>query len=203
MTTMLGPWLLAILGAFGSLLFATFATLCLAAGLMYLSEVVEEYTTLTKKVLRLSILTILGLLVVMGLFTDLPWLGTLLGLAAHALYFQFLKNFPFTRLMSPLTIGSVVVFVLHNVVLYHHFGQRWYPFDQVCAYMFICCWLVPLTLFVSLSSFDDALPTDGSASPNRLFSAEARPQAPKRGGGLLVGLKRWFEDMLPGRNKTF
>lgn len=40
-------------------------------------------------------------------------------------------------------------------------------FSQVASYFGICVWLVPFSLFVSLSANDNVLPTMGSSEPPR------------------------------------
>jgi hypothetical protein len=78
-----------------------------ASGLFYLAEWVEEYTVLTKKVIRGTIIAIAVLHVLLMILENLPPLYLLLGLVAHATYFSLLPSFPFIEFSDPRFIASI------------------------------------------------------------------------------------------------
>jgi hypothetical protein len=95
-----------------------FCALCLATGLYYLAELAEEYTVLTRRVLRYSTLVrkmktkfkkkiVVGLHTVLLIFDSFPIFTTLFGIFSHFVYFQFLKNFPNVKMNSIPFIGSI------------------------------------------------------------------------------------------------
>ena len=77
-----------------------------ASGLYCMAEWVEEYTVLTKKIIRYIIWTVMGIHVVLLFVEDFPMMYIFIGLAAHMLYYSLLSTFPFTELKDPKFIGS-------------------------------------------------------------------------------------------------
>jgi len=71
-----------------------------------MAEWVEEYTVLTKKIIRYIIWTVMGIHVVLLFVEDFPMMYIFIGLAAHMLYYSLLSTFPFTELKDPKFIGS-------------------------------------------------------------------------------------------------
>eukprot|EP00003_Mantamonas_plastica_P008924 TRINITY_DN1804_c0_g1_i3.p1 TRINITY_DN1804_c0_g1~~TRINITY_DN1804_c0_g1_i3.p1 ORF type:complete len:104 (-),score=5.53 TRINITY_DN1804_c0_g1_i3:62-373(-) len=70
-------------GYLGSIFLFVFATLCLACGLYYLAELVEEHTRMTKKVLRLLILISLTIQMLLWLTEGLPMVEMMIGIGSH------------------------------------------------------------------------------------------------------------------------
>lgn len=57
--------LLWVLSWMSTILVGVFGTLCLAAGLFYLAELVEEYSVATRRILQMSILVLLKALLLL------------------------------------------------------------------------------------------------------------------------------------------
>jgi len=81
-------------------------TVYLASGLYYLSELVEERTVLSKKILTYLIYFVIGLQLCLWLFDGFPWMWILLSIASHVLYLQNLRRFPIVKLSDPIFLIS-------------------------------------------------------------------------------------------------
>jgi len=140
-----------------------FCTLCVACGLYYLAELVEEYTQLSKRILRDTILFVLVLHLLLLVFEDFPALLTLMGLLSHATYFTLLRTFPFIYVTDPKFIASCLLAVASHILWFRHFTSTdvFYPFSEILAFFLFCVWLVPFGFFVSLSANESALPQAG------------------------------------------
>ncbi|EGD78506.1 mbre TPR repeat protein [Salpingoeca rosetta] len=124
-------FVLVLLSWLGSAILFVFGILCLAAGLFYMAEFVEENTVLTKKSLQKILIGVVVVQVLVGVLSTVSiWPVTLVGLVAHGLYAQLLVTFPYFDLSSPKFIGSAVLLVIHHFVVFSHFSYRYYPFDQ-------------------------------------------------------------------------
>lgn len=136
-----------------------FAVVCLACGLYYLAELVEEYTTLTKRVLRVAIVAVLLAHVVGFVAEDLPLLCVGVGVVAHASYYWLLlQAFPFIQLLSAPFVASALLLVANHALWFRHFTLVYYPFAEIVAYFLLFVWLVPFVFFISLSANEHALP---------------------------------------------
>eukprot|EP00056_Hartaetosiga_gracilis_P003651 m.65737 g.65737 ORF g.65737 m.65737 type:complete len:195 (+) comp11537_c0_seq2:74-658(+) len=179
------------------LLFA-FGVLCLAAGLFYLAEIVEEYTVLTQKILKYALTCIVGMIVLVGVFSPIGlWPVTVAGLIAHLFYFSLIRKFPYFDIMSPQFILSAIGLVVHHYLTFLHFSDVFYPFDQVVAYFSVCVWAIPFVLFISLSANEYTLPS--------VSELQSQKGGPKRGGGLLamlVFLKEKMSAILPEKLRS-
>eukprot|EP00961_Rhodomonas_salina_P079607 1069617-Rhodomonas_salina.2 len=71
-----------------------------------MAELAEEYSRLTKKILKYSIFGVLAIHVLLMLFDGFPIFTTMFGIALHGVYYQFLKDFPFVNFSSPMFIGA-------------------------------------------------------------------------------------------------
>ncbi|XP_019861396.1 PREDICTED: protein TEX261-like [Amphimedon queenslandica] len=140
----------------GELLVGVFS---LAAGLYYLAELIEEYSVIAKK--AISGLTIFVLLCHVGLllFDGFPWLLISAGVLCHLCYASLLSTFPNISLMSLGFIGGTIFLVASHVLAFRYFSEEWYTFQEVVAFFFVCEWVVPFSLFISLSANDLVLPT--------------------------------------------
>eukprot|EP00123_Amoebidium_parasiticum_P014876 comp22681_c0_seq1/m.35082 comp22681_c0_seq1/g.35082 ORF comp22681_c0_seq1/g.35082 comp22681_c0_seq1/m.35082 type:complete len:198 (-) comp22681_c0_seq1:283-876(-) len=153
-------WFLWLAGWVSTALLLVCATLCIASGLYYIAEVVEEYPQPTKRFISYSIWLAIGLNVGMGLFEGFPlYPVVLVGVVAHGIYLTLLPAFPTVEFTSLPFLGSIVVFAVHQYVVFGHFSRVWYPFGDVLTFFTLCVWLVPFAYFVSLSSSDCNLPT--------------------------------------------
>uniref|UniRef100_A0A7S0F458 Protein TEX261 n=1 Tax=Hanusia phi TaxID=3032 RepID=A0A7S0F458_9CRYP len=164
-----------------------FLAICMACGLYYMAELAEEYSRLTKKVLKYSIWAVLaihGLLLVLDGF---PFFTTLYGIALHVVYYQFLKDFPFVNFSSPLFLGACAGLVLNHWLWIVYFREQYqYRVPQIMAFFVPCVWLVPFGFFVSVSLGDTVLPS-ATHSGGLGVKQEGQSKA-----SALKGLLQWF-----------
>ena len=88
-----------------------FLAISLACGLYYLAELTEEYPSITKKVIQISIYQSAASLVLLLIFDDWPYMETFFTLGGCFLYHKLVQSFPLIELSSLLFIGSMVSFV--------------------------------------------------------------------------------------------
>mmetsp|Transcript_15402 Transcript_15402/g.30413 ORF Transcript_15402/g.30413 Transcript_15402/m.30413 type:complete len:223 (-) Transcript_15402:52-720(-) len=137
-----------------------FMAVCMACGLYYLAELAEEYSRLTKRAIKYSIISIAVIHVLLLLFDGFPWFTTLFGLGLHGVYFQFLKTYPFVDFGSPMFLGSCAGLVLNHYLWIVFFRDAYqYRVPQIMAFFVPCVWLVPFLYFVSVSLGDNVLPS--------------------------------------------
>ncbi|KAK9323028.1 transmembrane adaptor Erv26 [Lipomyces orientalis] len=168
---------LALLSYVGIIVGFVFLTLAIAAGLYYLSELVEEHSRFTKRLLEKLIYGIIGTHVLLLIFDHFPFWLTLFSIGTQVVYYQNLKQFPFIQLSSGVFIASCVLVLLNHYFWFQHFSRPSIPpptlrssplyeppsvfpsFSEVSSFFGICVWLVPFSLFVSLSAGDNVLPS--------------------------------------------
>lgn len=176
-------YVLPLLGYVGVLLGFCFLTLSIASGLYYLSELVEEYSVLSSKVLRRLIYTVIAVQTLLWLVDGFPWHLTLLGVASHLVYLSNLRHFPVVKLTDPLFLLSCALVIGNHWLWFRHFSEppsyhsgarrdfrdRYNAplynaptFTEIASYFGLCVWLVPFALFVSLSAGENVLPSMGS-----------------------------------------
>ncbi|KAI5810194.1 transmembrane adaptor Erv26 [Peziza echinospora] len=115
-------WILPFVGYLGTLVGFGFLTLAIASGLYYLSELVEEHTVLTKKLLtRLIqiIIVIHGSLLVLDRF---PFFLTVFSAASHGVYMLNLRRFPVVKLSDPVFIASCLLVGINHFLWFRHFS---------------------------------------------------------------------------------
>lgn len=78
----------------------------IASGLYYLSELVEEHTVFTKKLLQCLIYFVIVLQILLCLVDSFPVKLSLLSIFSHVVYMQNLRRFPVVKLTDPLFISS-------------------------------------------------------------------------------------------------
>lgn len=130
--------------------------LSIAAGLYLLAEVAEEYSALSKKVIKYSTAVIVALHVLF-LLAGLPFKQISIGLVSHAVYYSLLSNFPYTEL-SPTSIGAIFLVIANHFFWFRFFFEYYVPLMQITGFFLVMVWTVPLLLFCSLSLGDDVLP---------------------------------------------
>jgi hypothetical protein len=105
----------------------TFLAVSLACGLYYLAELTEEYPSVTKKTIQISIYQSAVCLVLLLIFDDWPWMETIFTLIGCFLYHKLVQSFPLIQFSSPLFIGATVSFIIQNVMWYYWFdGEEMY-----------------------------------------------------------------------------
>ncbi|KAM9930166.1 hypothetical protein OXX59_000699, partial [Metschnikowia pulcherrima] len=88
--------------------------LAIASGLYYISEIVEEHTEPTKRVLRKLIYAEIGVSVLLWLFDSFPFKLTVFSMISHAVYLQNLVKFPYVQLTSPIFLLSCALVVANH-----------------------------------------------------------------------------------------
>lgn len=162
-------------------LFLLFAAVCLACGLYYLVELAEEYTLLTKKLIRLTILLHLPLHFLLWIYERFPALPCLIGFASHLVYLLLLRSFPFIEPLSPPFLLSILMFLINNLSWYHFLSSdaelfyqyRVAPVPAIASFFLLVVWLVPCFFFISLTVNDAVLPS--STAPHH-----QRPSSKRR-----------------------
>ncbi|KAJ9221530.1 hypothetical protein DTO271D3_766 [Paecilomyces variotii] len=178
-------WILPLLGYLGVIVGFAFLTLAIASGLYYLSELVEEHTVLTRRLLSRLIYSIIIIQSLLWLFDGFPFFLSLLSIISHLVYASNLRRFPIVKLSDPLFILSCALVGLNHWLWFRHFSKPIVPpargpgswrqpyyqqhvvedmptFTEIASYFGLCVWLVPFALFVSLSAGDNVLPSMGS-----------------------------------------
>eukprot|EP00898_Chlorokybus_atmophyticus_P003788 jgi/Chlat1/440/Chrsp103S01019 len=198
----------------GGYVFLVFIAICLATGLYYMAEVVEEYTKLTKKVISYAIQAVLVLHVLIWVVDRLPAIPVLTGMGAHVLYFRLLRTFPFISLTSPDFLGSIATLVLSHAAWLRYF--LYHPdtvhvtLEYLVGFFIVMVWLVPFAFFMSLAANESVLPSMGisSAQPSAYFAPASQGESSgsfaatgRRSRSLLIGLlqllKRKRDEVLP------
>ncbi|XP_023803480.1 protein TEX261-like, partial [Cyanistes caeruleus] len=123
-----------------------------AAGLYYLAELIEEFTVLTKRIIKYMIWFSSAVLVGLYLFERFPAFLVGMGLFTNLVYFGLLRTFPFIVLTSSNFILSCVLVVVNHYLAFQYFAEEFYLFSEVLAYFTFCLWLIPFAFFVSLSA---------------------------------------------------
>ncbi|GBB99673.1 hypothetical protein RclHR1_00360022 [Rhizophagus clarus] len=151
--------LLHLLSYAAAILAFLFLTLSLACGLYYLAELVEEYTVLTKKIIKKITLMVVVIHVLLWLFDSFPFWRILFSIMCHGAYTMNLETFPFINLTSLTFITSCVLVLADHFLWFQYFTSRYFAFVDVAAFFGICVWLIPFSYFISLSANDNALPS--------------------------------------------
>ncbi|EGV65277.1 erv26 super protein [Yamadazyma tenuis] len=160
-----------------------FLVLAIASALYYLSELVEEHSEPTKRILKRLIYIITGVLVLLYLFDGFPFLLTVFSMFSYFVYLQNLHKFPYVQLTSPIFLASCGLVVANHFFWFNHFHNPYIPpleerlkpeyvpphipsFTEICSFFGLCVWLVPFALFVSLSANDNLLPHHMEVDPS-------------------------------------
>ena len=100
-------WLLGYISGFVTLVLLA---LSISSGLYLLAELAEEFPTMSGKITKYLLVSILVLHVIL-LIDGLPLYESSASIAAHLVYATMLRNFPFVDLISVSTIVSAVAFI--------------------------------------------------------------------------------------------
>jgi len=134
------------------------ALLSVGIGLVTLCETMEEYPTLTRKVLRYIIFAQFGVHVLLWLVDGFPIWIVALGIVAHALYLLLLKRYPEVHLTSPPFIGSCIAMVVSAYFWSSHLRSIHYEMSEIGLFLFVCVLAVPGLLVLSLNVEHTVLP---------------------------------------------
>ncbi|XP_039250479.1 protein TEX261-like [Styela clava] len=152
-------WFLWLLSWFSILLQILFVTLSIAAALYYLAELIEEYTVITEKILRVMLMVSCGIYIGLWIFEGFPFTIIVLGLFTNVVEFGLLRTFPFIEMSSPNFILTVVLVVVNHYFAFQFFSDVFYSFAEIMAFFTLCLWVIPFTFFISLSAGDNVLPS--------------------------------------------
>src|SRR2546423_8734165 len=173
-------WILPFLGYIGLALGFAFMTLSIARGVYYLSELVEEHSVFSAKLITRLIYAVITVQILLWLVDGFPFILTCLGVVSHIVYASNLRHFPIVKFSDPLFLLSCALVGLNHWVWFRHFSapsthgsrssyrdpyQSAAPqpsFTEISSYFGICVWLVPFAFFVSLSAGEYVLPSMGS-----------------------------------------
>lgn len=166
------PSLFVVVVYISGYLFLLFAAVCLACGLYYLVELAEEYTTFTRKLIRVTILCQFVLHLLLWSYEGFPFMQCFVGLASHTVYLLLLQSFPFIEPSSPQFILSCLMFLANNYFWFRFFQTdvelfyryRVTPVPAMASFYLLTVWLVPCAFFCSLTVNDSVLPTAGALS---------------------------------------
>ena len=126
------------------ILIAILLTISVAAGMYYVAELIEEYTTVAKRIIRLLLIIVTSLNILLILFeSDFTWTLCLIGLISNVIYFFILSDFPVIGFLSPTFLFSMVLLVIHHYFAFSFFNYHYYPFPEILAYFTIFVWIIP------------------------------------------------------------
>ncbi|CAG9835578.1 unnamed protein product [Diabrotica balteata] len=193
-------WFLTFITYVAIIIQVIFVTISIAAGLYYLAELVEEYTTVAKKVIWWLNAITLGLYTLLWIFESFPTSVVVCGLLAQLNHFVILRNFPYVVFLSLEFIATVVFIILNHYLAFSYFATVYHTFSEVLAYFTLFLWLVPFALFVSLSANDNVLPTSISEGTDTDVVSNYFSKRKKK-VGLLTAFNYAKDSILPLRTK--
>lgn len=164
-----GGWVAYLLTLFGGYLAVFGATLCLSCGLYYAAELAEEYSVLTGRLLGYATRGVLVLHVLLWV-DGFPLPRVAVGVGCHLCYAFLLSDYPRLELGSPAFVLSVVAFLVGHYSWFQHLADVTFepmPFVNSLGFFTLFVWLVPFSLFISLSINDNALPFGSTAERPR------------------------------------
>lgn len=178
-----------------------FVAICLACGLYYLAELAEEYTVLTRRLMKLSITAVLVVHVLMLVLEQLPYAALAVGFATHLCYAWLMLDFPFIRVLSPAFLVSFAMLVASHYLWASHFLAHFHKTAPVVCFFIFNVWLVPFGFFVSLSVNESTLPDRQASAAEDVYSEGGRT---KQRSGIL-SMFSFFQhkrdDMVPAMGK--
>lgn len=176
-------YLLSWLATFIQILFLTIA---LASALYYLAELVEEYTVITGKIVKITIGIISVVYVGLLLFESFPWHVVLMGLVTNIVYYLLLNDFPYISFTSPVFLLSVALVFVNHYLAFQYFSQVYYSFSEILGYFTVCLWILPFAFFISLSANENVLPTASMQQGSNTDYTYAGQSSSKRQGILAL-----------------
>ncbi|CAG8501555.1 8691_t:CDS:2 [Ambispora gerdemannii] len=179
----------------GAIVGFLFFILSLACGLYYLAELVEEYTVMTRKIIKHVTVFVVTAHILLWLFDGFPFWRITFSITCHGIYSLNLETFPFINLTSLPFVASCVLVLFDHFQWFQYFTLRHFPFLDIAAFFGICVWLVPFAYFISLSANDHALP---SFDPN-IQNIDSIPARNKAGilKNFLTMLLQKKDDFIP------
>ncbi|KAI6246174.1 Protein SVP26 [Erysiphe necator] len=201
-------WVLPLVGYTGLVLGFCLLTLSIASGLYYLSDLVEEYSVTARKCITRIIYIVIGFQTLLYLVDGFPFLLSVLGIFSHLVYLGNLRKFPMVRVSNSYFIFSFLLALINHYLWFAHFSSvspiytstsHYYlteipSFTETSSFFGICVWLVPFSLFISLSASDNVLPTMGSEVP-RLPGSDSKGRRQGMVKAILDTAREWIANL--------
>lgn len=164
-------WLTWIVSLLGGTMAALFAVASLTCGLLYASELIEEHSVLTGRVLLWTVRVVIGLHVVLMLDGVFPISSLACGIGCHGTYYLLLGDYPNIDPSSPVAIFAFIAFIVDHYVWFGNVAEaaRVFSFFNLIGAFVVFVWLVPVGCFLSLSVNDLTLPTSRRRESPSLF----------------------------------
>lgn len=155
-----GGWPTTAVVYLGAYLLLVLAAICLAAGLLYLAELAEEYSKVMRSVLKAGTAAVLALHLVLLLFDSHPLYCVASSFAAHLSYAALLPRFPVFNLKSPGFLLAVGLFLLSTGCWSYQFYYYTYAsLEFVFGFLCVLVWFVPFCLGLAAGANEGALPS--------------------------------------------
>ncbi|KAH9815108.1 transmembrane adaptor Erv26 [Melampsora americana] len=160
--------LLHLISFLATLLGLAFILICLASGLLYVAEIIEEHSQAAKRIGQQIAHGVILLHIGIYFSDGLPFHLTILGIFSHLIYLtNFSKSWPMISLNSISFLSSCSLVILDHFAWFFYFTDRnssHHPYHSNLyksspAAFAICVWMVPFYLFLSLSANDNVLPS--------------------------------------------
>ncbi|KAI5857876.1 transmembrane adaptor Erv26 [Tricharina praecox] len=117
-------WIFPLIGYVGVIVGFSFLTLAIASGLYYLSELVEEHTVISKKLLTGLIQCIIAIHILLMLFDGFPKLLSIFSAASHGVYLaNVTKSFPMVRFTDPVFMLSCCLVIANHFLWFKYFSH--------------------------------------------------------------------------------
>jgi len=192
-----------------------FTTLSLASGLLWISELIEEHSKLSKVLGKRGIYVIISIHVLLAFTDALPLHKIAFSTLCHVVYLQnFSHTWPVISLTSPSFIASCILVVADHFLWFFHFARLTHEarqaahkayrggpvvrpptFGDMATFFALCVWLTPLFLFLSLSANDNTLPTSDTVGSS---TAASFPTSAQRSRPTRSSLFRLMFGFVPG-----
>ncbi|KAJ8951904.1 hypothetical protein NQ318_019883 [Aromia moschata] len=114
-------WFLTLVSYLAIVVQLIFITISIAAGLYYLAELIEEYTTIAKKVIWWMNSATLLLYILLWIFENFPASMVISGVLAQCSHFVILTNFPFVSFLTPGFLASAAFIVINHYLAFSYF----------------------------------------------------------------------------------
>lgn len=109
----------------------SFVTISFAAGLYYISEIVEEYTERAKKIIKFLTFATIFIYFLLTIFESFSWPIILCGLLAQLVHLAIVRNFPNIKIISLEFWGATILLLVNHYLAYKHFQEVFYTLSEV------------------------------------------------------------------------
>lgn len=167
--------ILQLLAIVGTLVGFACITLSVASGLYYASEIIDDNIEFTRRFLSRTLKVLALIISLLWLFDGFPFWQSLLTLVSYYVYNLNLRTFPNVNLTGPIFIATCALALVNHYVWFRYFNNPYVPpidqrldpnfkmphyptFAEIASFFGICVWLVPFSLFISISANDSSLP---------------------------------------------